>query len=97
MPRYLVIVLALLITLLATPSRAQSAFSLEAELLKPGVRLVAVEFYSTHCKPCMDAVPRWEALHQKYRDKGLRLLVVAVMDDQKCANPRLASRPRHLR
>ncbi len=87
MPRYLVIVLALLITLLATPSRAQSAFSLEAELLKPGVRLVAVEFYSTHCKPCMDAVPRWEALHQKYRDKGLRLLVVAVMDDQKCVNP----------
>ena len=87
MPRRLTIVLALLTSLLALPAHAQSAFSLEAELLKPGVRLVAVEFYSTHCKPCMDAVPRWEALHQKYRDKGLRLLVVAVMDDQKCVNP----------
>ena len=28
----------------------------------PGVKLLAVEFYATWCKPCMKAVTRWEAL-----------------------------------
>ncbi len=71
----------------ATPAVADEGLNIDSELLRPGVRLLAVEFYSTHCKPCMEAVPRWEALHKKYKDRGLRLIVVAVMDDQRCVNP----------
>ncbi len=57
-------------------------------LEKPGVRLVAVEFYATWCQPCMAAVPKWKALHEAYRKHGLRLVVVATQDsDGACANP----------
>ena len=36
----------------------------------------------------MDAVPRWKKLHDKYRRKGLRLVVVSVQDpDGSCVNP----------
>ena len=57
-------------------------------LRRPGVRLLAVEFYASWCKPCMEAVPRWRALHERYRQQGLRLVVVAVNDPQAgCVNP----------
>lgn len=55
---------------------------------RPGVKLLAVEFYATWCKPCMAAVPKWKELHDKYRRQGLRLVVVATQDPQAgCANP----------
>ncbi len=57
-------------------------------LRRPGVKLVAVEFFATWCKPCMEAVPRWRALHEKYQDRGLRLIVVSTQDaDGACTNP----------
>jgi TPR repeat protein/thiol-disulfide isomerase/thioredoxin len=61
---------------------------LRAELDRPGVRLLAVEFYATWCKPCMEAVPKWKALHDAHRSDGLRLIVVAERDpDGACKNP----------
>ena len=72
------------------PRAALAGDSLDVEkwLNRPGVRLLAVEFYATWCKPCMEAVPRWKKLHEKYRDKGLRLVVVAVQDPRGvCVNP----------
>ena len=83
----LTLALGLLFALAATPARADEGLSIDKELDRPGVRLVAVEFYATWCKPCMEAVPKWQALHEKYRDKGLRLIVVAVQDDGRCTNP----------
>jgi thiol-disulfide isomerase/thioredoxin len=80
-------VLSVLTLLVATPALADENLSIETELMRPGVRLLAVEFYATWCTPCMEAVPRWKALHDKYRDKGLRLVVVAVQDDGRCTNP----------
>ena len=57
-------------------------------LRRPGVRLVVVEFYATWCKPCMDAVPRWKALHARHRNDGLRLIVVNTRDPQgRCVSP----------
>ena len=47
---------------------------------RSGVKLVAVEFYATWCKPCMAAVPRWKALHDRYRSQGLRLIVINTQD-----------------
>ncbi len=79
--------LSLLLTLLTVSGHAEEGLSVDKELDRPGVRLVAVEFYATWCKPCMEAVPKWKALHDKYRDKGLRLIVVAVQDDGRCTNP----------
>ena len=71
----------------AHPAAAQS-LDLRGWIDRPGVRLVAVEFYATWCKPCMEAVPRWKALHERYRDAGLRLIVVATQDPEgQCANP----------
>ncbi len=67
---------------LATPSPAAAAegFDLRAWLDRPGTRLIAVEFYATWCVPCMAAVPRWKALHDRYRDRGLRLVVINTQD-----------------
>ncbi len=79
--------LALLLAIWPSAARADAGLSIDKELDRPGVRLVAVEFYATWCKPCMDAVPKWQALHEKYRDNGLRLIVVAVQDDGRCSNP----------
>ena len=49
-------------------------------LARPGVRLVAVEFYATWCEPCMKAMPRWKALKEKYSKQGLRVVVVNTLD-----------------
>ena len=67
---------------------AGDSLDIEKWLNRPGVRMLAVEFYATWCKPCMEAVPKWKKLHEKYRDKGLRLVVVAVQDPRGvCVNP----------
>ena len=60
---------------------------LQAELSRPGVKLLVVEFYATWCEPCQKAVPKWKKLHDKYGPKGLRFIVVSVGDDGQCSNP----------
>jgi thiol-disulfide isomerase/thioredoxin len=77
----------LALVLASSPARAGTGLDVDAWLTKPGVRLLAVEFYATWCKPCMEAVPKWKALHEKYKKDGLRLVVVAVRDPKGgCAN-----------
>jgi sulfatase modifying factor 1 len=72
----------------AAGSARAEGLDIEAWLRRPGVKLVVVEFYATWCKPCMEAVPKWRALHDKYQKEGLRLIVVATQDaDGACANP----------
>ena len=69
-------------------ARAGDGLDVKAWLARPGVRMLAVELYATHCKPCMEAVPHWKKLHEKYRDQGLRLVVIAVQDPEGiCKNP----------
>lgn len=82
--------LALTFLLCLWPLSAQAGAGLDVEkwLARPGVRLLAVEFYATWCKPCMQAVPRWKTLHDQYREQGLRLVVVATRDPRgQCVNP----------
>ena len=82
--------LLLLTVTLLTPCNAHASDGLDvrAWLSRPGVRMLAVELYATHCKPCMKAVPRWKRLHEKYRHQGLRLVVIAVQDPGGiCKNP----------
>ncbi len=68
---------AALLSLLAVRARAGAVeLDVRGWLDEPGVKLVVVEFYAEWCGPCMEAIPRWEALRRRYRDDGLRLLVV---------------------
>lgn len=89
MKKFLLIIFAAALATTAADSLSGSFETLDVKmwLAKPGVKLVAVEFYSTWCKPCMEAVPKWENLRRKYRDKGLRLIVVSVRDAAGCAVP----------
>ncbi len=80
--------LLLFCLLLPGPVRAGDGLDVKTWLSRPGVKLLAVEFYASWCEPCMEAVPRWKRLHEKYRDQGLRLVVVSVQDpDGTCVNP----------
>ena len=81
------VLVAALWILAAGSAAAGPGLDLKGWLGQPGVKLVAVEFYATWCKPCMKAVPKWKSLHEKYRSKGLRLLVVAVQEQGMCASP----------
>jgi len=84
-PTFLAIVIS---SMAADTARAGGGLDIKNWLSSPGVRILAVEFYATWCKPCMEAVPKWKRLHEKYRDRGLRLVVVSVMDpDGACVNP----------
>jgi len=72
---------------LAAPAQAGGKLDIREWLHRPGVKVVAVEFYATWCKPCMESVPRWRALHEKYRDDGFRLIVINTLDPGGgCAN-----------
>ena len=62
-------------------------YSIEDELRKPGVKLVAVDFYATWCEPCKAAIPKWKKLQEKYGDKGLKLIVVSVQSEGSCSQP----------
>lgn len=56
----------------ARASRAAD-LDIEAELSVPNVKLLVVDNYASWCEPCIEAVPKWEALRRKYGRKGLRL------------------------
>ncbi len=68
-------------------ARAYEGLDIAEELSQPGVKLVVVEFYATWCKPCMKAVPKWKKLHDKYKGKGLRFIVVSENSDVCSAPP----------
>jgi thiol-disulfide isomerase/thioredoxin len=76
-----------LLVLAPSTGHAWDDLDIRAWLGDPGVKLLAVEFYATWCKPCQKAVPKWKALQKKYRAKGLRLVVVAVQSDGSCSSP----------
>ena len=67
-------------------SYASDKLDIAAELSDPEVKLVVVDFYATWCKPCMKAMPEWKKLHKKYRNKGLRFIVVSA-DENVCSKP----------
>ncbi|MBR4532899.1 DUF1566 domain-containing protein [bacterium] len=62
-------------------------YSIADELKKPGVKLVAVDFYATWCEPYNAAIPKWKKLQEKYGDKGFKLIVVSVQSEGSCSQP----------
>lgn len=67
--------------------RADDPVGLKSIMSEPGVKLVAVDFWSEYCKPCVEALPRWRKLHDKYRDLGFRLVLVSFASEGKCPIP----------
>ncbi|QHS10804.1 TlpA disulfide reductase family protein [Sinimarinibacterium sp. NLF-5-8] len=41
-------------------------------------QVVYVDFWASWCAPCLQAMPEYEALYQKYRDQGFTVLAVNV-------------------
>ena len=80
-------VLFAVFTACMTSAQAWDELDVSAELRRPGVKLVVVEFYADWCTGCQKAVPQWDKLHKKYRDWGLRLIVVSVGEGGSCSPP----------
>lgn len=82
----LAVVLSLLVQ--AAPLRAEEKpFDLrevERWLARPGVKLLAVDFYSQNCPPCARDMPKWQKLHEKYFARGFRFALVKVQEEGAC-------------
>lgn len=42
--------------------------------------IVLIDFYYKSCFPCMQALPELQALHEKYKDKGLKVIGINPFD-----------------
>jgi hypothetical protein len=66
--------IALALCLVTIPTvHAADHVDIKDWLARSGVRLVAVEFYATWCKPCMDAMPRLPSPHRGPGEAGVGL------------------------
>ncbi len=57
-----------------------------------GKRVVHVVFWATWCIPCMEEVPTLRATYEKYRERGLQVLGIAVDMSQSQEDVRAAAR-----
>ena len=60
-----------------SPAEVWDQEELRALLSDPSVKLVALDFYAAWCRPCKDAIPQWKRLSERYRERGLRVIVVS--------------------
>ncbi|MFQ5901006.1 MAG: peroxiredoxin family protein [Thermodesulfobacteriota bacterium] len=44
-------------------------------------KVVFINFWASWCKPCRDEMPSMERLYKRYKDKGLVILAVNIMED----------------
>lgn len=51
-----------------------------AEIKADNAKLMLVDFWYTNCYPCLLALPDLEKLHRKYKEKGLQVVGIDVVD-----------------
>src|SRR5690606_36068389 len=39
---------------------------------------VVINFWATWCKPCVEELPHFESLNQKYKNEGVKLMLVSL-------------------
>jgi len=69
----------------AKPSEPKEVFALvdadaetvSAAIRAPGSKVVVVNLWATWCKPCVEELPYLLELRKKYKDKGMRLVLVS--------------------
>jgi peroxiredoxin len=44
-------------------------------------RVVVLDFFRTDCKPCRKALPKLVALHKTFKDKPVRVILVALLEE----------------
>ena len=86
MKKIFVFLLFLLVFFSVSAKSKFNETAIKGELRKPGVKLVAIDFYMTECPPCDAAIPVWKKLKKEYGD-ALKLIVVAPQrDDGSCTD-----------
>lgn len=43
-----------------------------------GERLTVIDFWATWCKPCTRSIPKLQALHEKYEERGVQFIGINV-------------------
>ena len=46
-------------------------------------KILIVDFFATHCVPCKKALPVLIKLHEKYKDKGLKIFLISFKEREK--------------
>lgn len=62
----------------AAEVRVVSFKELQPMLEKQNDTIYVVNFWATWCAPCVEEIPYFEQLGEKYRDKGLKVLMVSL-------------------
>ena len=65
---------------LAPPFRGLSLDGAAVDLLRLRGAPVLINFWATWCEPCKIEMPAIEAVYQRYRDQGLRVLAVNLSE-----------------
>ena len=41
-------------------------------------KVTIIDFWATWCKPCVNAMPKINSVHEKYKDKGVKVIGISV-------------------
>jgi peroxiredoxin len=69
----------------ATPAPAFSLPDIEGKTLSSAAfkdQLLLINFWATWCAPCREEMPALDRLQQKYKQKGLTVIGIAIDSDQ---------------
>ena len=63
---------------------------LKQEVVKRRGKVLLVDFWGSFCFPCMTAMPKFIAMHQKYASKGFEVITVSIDDPSKVESVKAA-------